>query len=606
MKSAKALSRSSLLLQFSLFSAILTHWCLAQPPTTPATQTPTPPANATTQNSADAQAQLLAQISAISATTGVPTACISRLNAVQTSGQIDQVALRKVIDFKSDQLCSLYLVLASSQYQNASKAASKELLGALLSSPGVQQAVIKDYKTLSQQTGSSSGTGGTTNLVSKGAAARILSFASEYGAVTESTSGQTTTVAGTLAGIPLVLLKNGIAQNCSTEIYSVKLPGCLHASVVDYLNRISYSIGFDTSTNGQTLTGTPTTNTNSSTVPTTFTASTHNINAITAKWIAIQGKPATPDIQAAVKSFEDTNRGAQGVAFASYFDTLEDSQPNFAGWQDKAVASLSDALHADIAADAGRADNEKRGVPNTTTAFKHLADGFVEALGLPENSTGEVAAKSPVITKAVQFAVVYAKYLGQEEAVSLGIARPALLTIEYDDNRPASQPSNSVFRVIYQAKLKEITLTANGAASIYDSTPSASIPGAGRLRDVQVALGADHDFSLTLPVAGKVGMSASGNFYFQNQQSPAILNVTPGMPVSGVTFTGLPSTATQVFAQKGNIAVGQLKLTVGSGSSINVPLSVTYSNRTELVTSPVWRGQVGISYDFDSLFQSKK
>jgi hypothetical protein len=34
-----------------------------------------------------------------------------------------------------------------------------------------------------------------------------------------------------------------------------------------------------------------------------------------------------------------------------------------------------------------------------------------------------------------------------------------------------------------------------------------------------------------------------------------------------------------------------------------LPLSFTWSNRTELVAnSPLWRGQVGISYSFDSLF----
>jgi hypothetical protein len=37
-------------------------------------------------------------------------------------------------------------------------------------------------------------------------------------------------------------------------------------------------------------------------------------------------------------------------------------------------------------------------------------------------------------------------------------------------------------------------------------------------------------------------------------------------------------------------------------SSVRFPIAVSYSNRTELITKPEWRGQVGISYDFDSLF----
>jgi len=47
----------------------------------------------------------------------------------------------------------------------------------------------------------------------------------------------------------------------------------------------------------------------------------------------------------------------------------------------------------------------------------------------------------------------------------------------------------------------------------------------------------------------------------------------------------------------------QAKLTLAPvGSNIKVPVSVTYSNRTELIEKPTWRGQVGFTYDFDSLF----
>ena len=37
-------------------------------------------------------------------------------------------------------------------------------------------------------------------------------------------------------------------------------------------------------------------------------------------------------------------------------------------------------------------------------------------------------------------------------------------------------------------------------------------------------------------------------------------------------------------------------------SGVKVPVSVTYSNRTELIDKPTWRAQIGITYDFDSLF----
>jgi hypothetical protein len=54
-----------------------------------------------------------------------------------------------------------------------------------------------------------------------------------------------------------------------------------------------------------------------------------------------------------------------------------------------------------------------------------------------------------------------------------------------------------------------------------------------------------------------------------------------------------------VFAQRGVVNLAQMKFNfiLGKGSN-NIPLSVTWSNRTVLVTQPAWRGQVGISYDF--------
>jgi hypothetical protein len=111
-----------------------------------------------------------------------------------------------------------------------------------------------------------------------------------------------------------------------------------------------------------------------------------------------------------------------------------------------------------------------------------------------------------------------------------------------------------------------------------------------------------HNFSINTQAAGNLILTLSGAFYDQYQSSPAILNVTPGSPVDGVTFSGLPSTATQIYSQKGNVALGQIKLSIGGGSAVTVPLSMTYSNRTELITTPSWKAQIGISYDFDTLF----
>jgi hypothetical protein len=195
-------------------------------------------------------------------------------------------------------------------------------------------------------------------------------------------------------------------------------------------------------------------------------------------------------------------------------------------------------------------------------------------------------------------------YLASLNTFFEGLRGTPVLSMEYDYNTPASQPSNSTIRLIGQYSKSNWTGTLNAAGSFYNSTPSSAIPGAGRVRDFQVAAETTYNFGkgkTPNPVFGNSTVSLA--YYYQDQTSPAILNVTPGQPVTGITFTGLPSTATQVYAARGVINIAQAKFTLNpANSGFNIPVSVTWSNRTELVTSPAWKGQIGISYDLDSLF----
>ncbi|MND07777.1 hypothetical protein D3C83_299980 [compost metagenome] len=48
-----------------------------------------------------------------------------------------------------------------------------------------------------------------------------------------------------------------------------------------------------------------------------------------------------------------------------------------------------------------------------------------------------------------------------------------------------------------------------------------------------------------------------------------------------------------------------MKLSLAPGATgIKIPLSLTLSNRTELIDKPTWRGQLGLTYDFDSLLSA--
>jgi hypothetical protein len=192
-------------------------------------------------------------------------------------------------------------------------------------------------------------------------------------------------------------------------------------------------------------------------------------------------------------------------------------------------------------------------------------------------------------------------YRFEEDELVRETATKAVLTLQYDYRHPASHPPTSIVRVVFDKGFNERwSIAANGAVELYARQPSADIPGAARLRDAQFGVQIQYDLG-KLDLLGAAAVS--GAFYYQYQNSPSILDVTPATPLAGITFIALPSGARQVFAEKGNVGVAQVRLVLGpSQSSARIPLSITYSNRTELIAKPLLRAQIGVSYDFDSLF----
>jgi hypothetical protein len=479
------------------------------------------------------------------------------------------------------------LLLSTPQFQRAVAGARAQL--PILTENDLVKYAAKKLKAIAQQSGSGAGTEGSTNVTSKGLASKVLSIASEYGALTESVSGQTTTASGTLAGVPLLLMGKGVLVDCATKLFAIT--PCLGHKATQTLSQISYSVSFDTNPNSTTATGTATGAASGAAQPVTISASSHSISALSVKW-AFGAKVDKTKLDTA---FSNLQSDAATTSNSDNAVALENLQISNNGKYQQWLAAAKITLANDVT-------NDPSGV-SAEQDWEKLGAGLAAALGVAANITDQEALQNRTIQTVLKFAVSYNAYLGTAEAAGENTVSAPFFTIEYDVNRPASQPSNSVIRGIYEKNFTQLDLTVNGAVSIYNSNQS-SVPGAGYLRDVQFATELGHDFKVNLPLSGEVAATLSGAFYFQYQSSPSILNVTPGTPVDGVTFTGLPSTATQVYAQKGNIELGQIKLSIGSGSSVTVPLSVTYSNRTELITNPTWKAQIGVSYDFDSLFSN--
>jgi hypothetical protein len=506
---------------------------------------------------------------------------------------------------------------------------------------------LQKFQNLQNQTGSSSATGGSTSLVSKGATARLISVASEYGALTETTSNQTVTVQGSLDG-PLVAATRqylvGYCPDKGNGVVDPKAvdPSCLGQATQNILSQFSYGVTFNTGSGSQTATGTPvqqgsdTGQVSPTAQPITFTASGRQIASITGRYV-VMGAPAKVTSDAFNKAwtgaFTPAAGGAQAAGNASGSAASQaqpvntnDLRQSLGILQSQLQNLLADLglnedpgtvppgpkklflqyylnswwsrtkalLEADLNASKG-GGSQKQFESDLDTSIQDLYAHVLEVDPNIKQQAGDILRASSRARFEVQQVV---------NTVSSSLNKP-MLTVEYLNTRPQNQNSYSTAQVIFEKVFgtsRHWSVTANGAVA-FNSVTYAAVPGSSTFRDAQVGVEVKYTFGALNIFGNALGTAAvSGTYYYQDQHSPSVLNVTPGTPLNGITITGLPSSASQVFAQPGNINIGQLKIELGGGSSIKFPMAISYSNRTELVTKPELRGQIGISYNFDSLF----
>lgn len=438
---------------------------------------------------------------------------------------------------------------------------------------------LKALETLrtDKQSGASAGAGASTNLVSKGSTAKILSIAAEYGGLTETVNKQLVTVQGSADAIPAALIRHSLVRYCPTR----GTPDCVSSTLIQTLQRFSYAVSFDTGASAQNVSGIAGSTAGGTPLPATFSADSHAITAVSVRAVLVNARDkVSKSYQEAwrekvLKSPGALNAAAQRLlqSAGGFLTTVMDDSA-YGPWQMETIRLL-------VAA-------PKDQIQKTWDA---RLQALVELLRPRHPDLLEKAADAVTAFRAFRF---------EEDAVVATLQKP-VATLQYDYKRPLNQPITSTLRFVFDKGLADgWSFTMNVAVEAYHDRPSEFVPGRGYVRDAQAGL----QFQKDLGTVNLLGAAAvAGTYYFQYQNRPSILNVTPGTPIAGISFIDLPSTATQVFATKGNIQVGQIRLVLGpEKTSARFPISISYSNRTELVDRPTWRGQIGVSYDFDSLF----
>ena len=156
-----------------------------------------------------------------------------------------------------------------------------------------------------------------------------------------------------------------------------------------------------------------------------------------------------------------------------------------------------------------------------------------------------------------------------------------IATFDYNNERPVGSPSLSNFRFLAEkgAYNGSIDFTGNASLTVYNSRPT--IPNTQRLRDFRFAGQIDVPIG-DVAKTGKFMLSFAGRYE----------RLLTDEPIAGTT----------AVIRKGDIAAGQLKLTIPiRGTAFKIPLSISFANRTELIQEKEVRGNFGVTFDLDSI-----
>jgi hypothetical protein len=394
-----------------------------------------------------------------------------------------------------------------------------------------------------KQVAATAPTSSLTSLLSKASVPGILGLAVENGALQKEVNGTTYTFRGNFIGIIKALGDKGFFKSYDDDDPTTR-----------FLRRFSFAASFDTSRGQQagTFTGS-----NQQLSSYSFHADLYNKrdprnSSYTTKWsdlISKQGQAMTQDLTIFTAFFFEPGKNAAPNLV---------SDPNLIKWlaaaQDAIVAASADQVDKVVRA---QLDN-LRTVQISPTAKAVIADFERHA----------------------------DSYLEDRGRLLKEVANAPIVAFEYTNNRPGNQPNYSNFNVIgeFSPFNGQADLTANASFSTFSTKP------AGVTRTVR-------DFQLSGQLDVPLGdIAKTGPFIFT--MSGKYQHVFSDITTTGTTPTTL---------KKGDLGIGQLKFTIPvKGSGVKVPLSVTFSNRTEFIKESKIRGNIGVTFDLDTIFSKIK
>ncbi len=417
-----------------------------------------------------------------------------------------------------------------------------------------------EEKRLDKQPGASNTAAGSTSLVNTGSAPWLMGLALEHGGLTQSTDGTTVTLRGNIVNSIRTLVD-------STYLGSYKIGQ--DDPLVQYLSKMSLGVSFDTSSSPASSSQSFSSGLNSFSGALVHYEIYNHRDPRDRKWAGKWDQlMATSGVQLAMKY---TNLNA----------AVRRNDQRFSTWLSSQVDSIVSLPAAEL---------DQQLPPALENVVKSFSDNF---WNLPELQAA-----------LADFTAGISRYVAEEDTVYGELKSTPIATIEYNfvrQNLPTAQtvsPTQPNLRVPDLSNMVLILergfagvntpeLTLNASSTWFNSTAV----GRGRLRDARASLQLIVPLRKEIQNIGRFTLSFSAQYQklFEEPLGQRVL-------LNGVAIN-----------RTGGIGAFQSKLLIPvKGSGVKIPISFTYANRTELIRENDVRGNIGITFDLDSLFANGK
>ena len=398
-----------------------------------------------------------------------------------------------------------------------------------------------------KQLGATSSSTASTTIASKGLVPQVLGIAVESGAINRDVKGSTFTFQITPMGVVKALQGKGLLDVYAD--YST-------SPAAHFASRFAVSASFDTSRG----------------TPGTFTAEGNQLSAWSVRAKLVDGRdPAQyAGLWDALLAGDSSKAFTQAATDAA---AVFGQWPEFAAW------------HTGLKTRAAEVDKEYSTSKDLEKSVRDFRTALNEALPKLAALTRPAA-----VAKALDgYVQALAKLQADIDVIYDFAAKGQVLTAEWLTTRDKTLPDLYTATGIYAVglgKARKTDFTLNAAASFYRSKPE-GVDHTFKTFDLNVQL--DHPLGKVLSAKALLFTIAGRYSYLPND------TVAPG-PGGG---TSVATTASP--ALKGHIGVLQFKFTLPLTTGVKIPLSITTSNRTELIKEKDVRASFGLTFDLDSV-----